>query len=206
MVRQNFADWFSFYRRRILTSKAAVGLTTHDMERVSLGIYSIHHRAHEPLVYMELADGPKKLAYLKSVYGDPASDGTPLRQALNEVGRYFLEGDTKDSIMLWPALKTSEGLTSASDATRPSVFWDANSDVDTDTIDDSGGGCQRAFVIAMTDGYYNECLHHFQPGYQGPRPAQPSATARATAYPMSPSPTTDAIWTASWTTRSKARV
>ena len=160
VVRQNFADWFSFYRRRILTSKAAVGLTTYDMERVSLGIYSIHQRVHEPLVYMELADGPKKLAYLKSVYGDPASDGTPLRRALNEVGRYFLEGDTKDSIDDASVLKTSEGLTSASDATRPSVFWDANSDVDADTIDDSGGECQRAFVIAMTDGYYNESFSY----------------------------------------------
>ena len=160
VVRQNFADWFSFYRRRILTSKAAVGLTTYDMERVSLGIYSIHQRVHEPLVYMELADGPKKLAYLKSVYGDPASDGTPLRQALNQVGRYFLEGDSKDGIADTSVLKTSEGLTSASDATRPSVFWDADSDVDTDTIDDSGGECQRAFVIAMTDGYYNESFSY----------------------------------------------
>jgi type IV pilus assembly protein PilY1 len=154
VVRQNFADWFSFYRRRILTSKAAVGLTVYDMERVSLGVYAINRSVSDPLKYMEIANSTDKTNYLRTIYQTPPTGNTPLRRALGEVGQYFLRGTTGDNANLM----TNEGLTSASDssAANASVFWDANSDVDTDTIDDSGGECQRAFVIAMTDGYYNE--------------------------------------------------
>ncbi|MCP3177383.1 PQQ-binding-like beta-propeller repeat protein [Desulfuromonas sp. KJ2020] len=39
---QNFADWFSFYRRRELTAKAAVAHSIVKMSRVSVGIYTIN--------------------------------------------------------------------------------------------------------------------------------------------------------------------
>ncbi len=60
------------------------------------------------------------------------------------------EGDGGDT----GVLQTTEGLP----AGDISVFWDATVDDDADDIDDSGGECQRAYVIAMTDGYYNGSL------------------------------------------------
>ncbi len=39
---QNFANWFSFYRRRELTSKAAVSNAIVNLERVNVGFYTIN--------------------------------------------------------------------------------------------------------------------------------------------------------------------
>ncbi len=147
VVRQNFADWYSFYRRRMLTAKAAVGLTVADMDRVELGVHTINRSTHEPLELMVNADGAEKIDYLTAIYDIDAVGGTPLRRGLNDVGQYFESGNGGDT----GVLQTTEGLPTGD----TSVFWDATVDDDADDIDDSGGECQRAYVIAMTDGYYN---------------------------------------------------
>lgn len=148
VVRQNFADWYSFYRRRMLTAKAAVGLTVADMERVELGVHTINRTFHEPLELMVTAEGAEKIEYLKTIYNINPDGSTWLRRGLDDVGRYFDEGDSGD----YSNLQTSEGLPDGD----ISVFWDATTEDDVDDIDDSGGECQRAYVIAMTDGYYNQ--------------------------------------------------
>ena len=65
------------------------------------------------------------------------------------MGQYFEAGNAGD----YANLQTTEGLWASPGDT--SVFWDRDVDDDADDIDDSGGECQRAYVIAMTDGYYN---------------------------------------------------
>lgn len=152
VVRQNFADWYSFYRRRMLTAKAAVGLTVADMERVELGIHTINRSVSKPLELMENAYSAEKIDYLKTIYDIDSSGSTYLRRGLDEVGRYFQEGDSGSL----EVLKTRSGLPTGDN----SVFWDANTDDDANDIDDSGGECQRAYVIAMTDGYNNEGLSY----------------------------------------------
>ncbi len=147
VVRQNFADWYSFYRRRMLTAKAAVGLTVAEMDRVELGVHTINRSTHEPLELMVNADGAEKIDYLSAIYDIDPVGSTPLRRGLNDVGQYFESGNGGDT----GVLQTTEGLP----AGDTSVFWDATVDDDIDDIDDSGGECQRAYVIAMTDGYYN---------------------------------------------------
>ncbi len=39
---QNFVNWFSFYRRRELTAKAAIARTIDDLEWVNVGYYTLH--------------------------------------------------------------------------------------------------------------------------------------------------------------------
>jgi hypothetical protein len=39
---QNFANWFSFYRRRSLTEKATLASTIDELEMVNVGIYTLH--------------------------------------------------------------------------------------------------------------------------------------------------------------------
>jgi type IV pilus assembly protein PilY1 len=156
MVRQDFADWISFYRKRILTAKAAVGLTVEDMKGVALGIHTLNYSLSKPLVLMQVADSAEKLTYLKNIYSIRPDGSTYLRRALFEVGKYFEKGTSDD----YAGLLTTSGLgshhSSACTSSDDSVFWDAKSDDDTDACDDSGGECQRAYVIAMTDGYYNQ--------------------------------------------------
>ena len=156
MVRQDFADWISFYRKRILTAKAAVGLTVEDMKGVELGIHTLNYSLSKPLVLMQTADSTEKLTYLKNIYSIRPTGSTYLRRALYEVGKYFQKGTSGD----YAGLLTTSGLgsyhSSACTSSDDSVFWDAKTDDDDDACDDSGGECQRAYVIAMTDGYYNE--------------------------------------------------
>lgn len=164
VVRQDFADWFSFYRRRILTAKSGVGQTVVDMWDLKLGLHTINRTYTEPLVYMDEDLDTGKLNLLQTLYNIRPAGSTYLRRGLDDVGRYFQEGD---SIVVggstyndYSGLETSDGLdpatcsdTSSSDN---SVFYDSDTDYDTDTCDDAGGECQRAYVIAMTDGYYND--------------------------------------------------
>lgn len=151
VVRQNFADWFSFYRRRILTAKAAVGLTVYDMKKVELGVHTINRSYHEPLNYIADVDSNEIVTYLATIYDINPVGSTPLRRGLHEVGKYFDETDSGD----YANLQTSEGLNEGTCSGDDSVYYDAHKDSDTDTCDDTGGECQKAYVIAMTDGYYN---------------------------------------------------
>ena len=66
---------------------------------------------------------------LNELYQVNSSSGTPLRRGLQNAGKYF---DHEDS-----------GATGGLNSVAP---WASAAD---------GGGCQRAFAILMTDGYYN---------------------------------------------------
>jgi type IV pilus assembly protein PilY1 len=72
---------------------------------------------------------------LNWLYDIDSSGGTPLRRGLQDVGQYFDRHETDD-----PDENSSAGLGTTS------PWADEN----------SGGGCQRAFAIVMTDGYWNE--------------------------------------------------
>ncbi|QQG65913.1 PilC/PilY family type IV pilus protein [Desulfobulbus oligotrophicus] len=149
MVRQDFADWFSFYRKRILTTKAAIGLSVEDMKGVELGLHTINRSSSKHLVLMETADGGDKLTYLTTVYNLRATGSTPLRRGLWEVGKYLQKGDDTKNGSEYSSLKTSDRQKQKKDSqcfsAEDSVF----------ACTEAGGECQRAYVIAMTDGYDN---------------------------------------------------
>lgn len=125
--RQNFANWFSYHRTRELVAKAALGTVIANSEGILVGIHSINHSISETIQPIH-ANGSDETAYvLDKLYRVAASGGTPLRRGLEDVGQYL---DADDS--------NSGNIGSAP--------W-------TDAAD--GGTCQQAFVIMMTDGYYN---------------------------------------------------
>jgi len=121
---QNFANWFSYYRRRELTAKAAVSMAIDQLQNVNAGLYTIHERVTQPVLYL---DSTNRSTILSELFSINSSGGTPLRQALRNVGRYF---DADDG----------------SDGHIGSAPWASEAD---------GGGCQQAFSILMTDGYWN---------------------------------------------------
>lgn len=145
VVRQDFANWYSFYRGRMLTTKAAIGLTVAHMQGVELGIHTINRSFSSPLVLMETAEGPDKLQFLNDIYNIRASGGTPLRRGLWEVGKYFEETNSGDLSTLRTSSGLAGGIRTCADGNKVSVFACA----------EDGGECQRAYVIAMTDGYDN---------------------------------------------------
>jgi type IV pilus assembly protein PilY1 len=134
---QNFANWYSFYRRRELTATAAVAGVIAQAGGMQIGLHSIHNRVIQP-VRKILVDGVDDSdVLLDKLYNDyNASGGTALRMGLLNAGRYF---DQTDS-----------GNTGGIGASPYAASAD-------------GGDCQQAFTILMTDGYYNGNVEPFDP-------------------------------------------
>ncbi len=130
---QNFANWFSYYRRREATAKNAIGNVISGSNNVRMGYATLHNNsgASNTLV-ASLNPSPatgNKRTLLNGVYRTQSNNGTPLRQTLRDVGRYYE--------------CVSGNLFGASGASCP-ILPAA-----------SGGTCQQNFTVLMTDGYYN---------------------------------------------------
>jgi len=137
--RQNFADWYSFYRRRALTAKAAVGLTIEQVGGMKFGIYSIHKRGQLGVVPIDMYDmngdyHDETDEYLHELYVNIVryDGGTPLRQAYDEIGKYYKTSNSR-----------SAGRLGNDSYDSP---WSSAGE---------GGSCQKAYTILMTDGHWN---------------------------------------------------
>jgi type IV pilus assembly protein PilY1 len=128
-LQSNFANWYSYYRTRILAMKTSVGLAFQsigDNYRVGYTTHSYTGTNSNSDEFQKIDDftfaadgtGQKNIWYSK-VYGASASGGTPLRSALSKVGRMY----------------AGKLLTGADDPVQYS--------------------CQQNFAILATDGYWN---------------------------------------------------
>jgi Tfp pilus tip-associated adhesin PilY1 len=129
--RQNFANWYSFYRKRELTAAAAISRTIDQMQGVYVGLNTINHRIQQPALGVKAGGVDETTTLLNLLYNlTIKSNGTPLRRGLRDIGRYY---DQDDNIKLNGSSGNDSPFASSAD----------------------GGECQQAFTIAMTDGYYN---------------------------------------------------
>jgi len=129
---QNFANWYSYYRKRELAAKAAVANAIVDSTGIQVGFYSLHDYnngvTRQPVLPVRLpgqVDDTSTL--LTHLYMMDSDGGTPLRTSFQNVGRYFDATDGNDG-----------GLGN-------SPYYAA----------DEGGACQHSFAIVMTDGFWN---------------------------------------------------
>jgi type IV pilus assembly protein PilY1 len=137
--RQNFANWYTYHRRRIYAVKAAIAKVVDTIENAKIGYYFINNKntssrnkaVNQPLLPVRcrntedisnitIEDQSETL--LDVLYDSPHKGATPLRLALKEVGQYYM-GDSSLS------------------AQSP--------------YNDNGGECQHAFSIVLTDGFWN---------------------------------------------------
>ncbi|WP_319585228.1 PilC/PilY family type IV pilus protein [uncultured Desulfobulbus sp.] len=137
--RQNWADWFSYYRKRTLAATGAVAQVIDRMEEVEIGIRTINYnsggyeaggygisQAVLPVNVAGVADQTNRL--LQLLYGfQVQAYGTPLQLGLQAVGRYYDDTDASNG-----------GI-----GTSP---YHARED---------GDECKQVFTIVMTDGYWN---------------------------------------------------
>ena len=128
--RQNFANWFTFFRRRIFAAQYGVGKIIKSMQGVRVGIYSINKKIIQPVLPIKVEGQDEGATLLSLLYNVQARGYTPLQTGLEAVGRYYDKGDGKK-------LDGTAGDDSP---------WDS---------DANGGSCQQAFTIMITDGYYN---------------------------------------------------
>ncbi len=126
--RQNFANWYSFFRRRELTATAAVSNVIANMKGVQIGISSINDRINQVVKKIKVEGVDETSALLSSLYSLVLyANGTPLRRGLQDVGQYYHQNDGNTG-----------GIGN-------SPYWSAA----------LGGECQQSFAILMTDGYWN---------------------------------------------------
>lgn len=135
---QNFVNWFSYHRRREFVLKNVVAGTLTGLNHTQVGFYALNGGPHlsvqtvrRPTEASSIPASAEVLPdrtefLLDTLYAMQSRGSTPLRTALDQVGRYFQQGRISDL--------------------GASPFWPET----------FGGGCQRAYAVVMTDGYWND--------------------------------------------------
>ena len=137
---QNFANWYSFYRRRELTAKNAIANVIDKMEGVFTGLIYINNDSKDQRalpVGVKLDSGleDETDTLLANLYGYVFEQkGTPLRSGFQKAGRFY------QGAYLNSAPYIAETEQKYYPYFRPT----------------KGGSCQQAFTIIFTDGYYYE--------------------------------------------------
>jgi len=133
---QNFANWFTYYRSREFTAKAALGVVISKAQNLRLGYAKLNSESNIlPVESMNTSERTgAKAALLDAVYATNSSGGTPLRRSLRDAGRYYecVANDIFDS----------SGETSAGNSACP-------------ILPAPDGNCQQNFTLLITDGTWN---------------------------------------------------
>lgn len=125
---QNFANWYSYYRNRMLTMKTSAGKSFSLLENDKrVGFKTINFNTSRFLPIRDF-DSTQKQAFFNMMYSIEPSGGTPLRESLSRAGRYFA-GKT-DGI--------NSGMINTTNRLDPMQF-----------------SCQKNFALLSTDGYWN---------------------------------------------------
>ncbi|GAB3263130.1 pilus assembly protein [Chitinimonas naiadis] len=131
--QQNYANWFAYYRNRLLMMKTAVGFAFRNLSSdVRFAYMTIdttpgqitNSSTINSFLPIATMDQTQKNSFYTKLYGLGTSGSTPLREALSGAGLYFANRYTNQPVL----------------ANGPST----------------GGECQRNFTILSTDGYWNE--------------------------------------------------
>lgn len=132
--KQNFANWFSYYRTRMMTAKAGVGIAFSEQpESLRVGFGTINQGSHDVdgdntgTLRRGVRDfkGSDREQFFRLLYASEPDGGTPLRRALKDVGEYYARGDSEGP---WSSTPGQNG--------------------------GSDYACRRSFSVLMTDGYY----------------------------------------------------
>jgi len=133
LERQNFANWFTYYRRREFVAKNALANVITSLSQVRVGIYGINKKVVQPLADVKVTQGltvnDSTNTLLGLLYPYTSGGGTPLKAGLKTIGNYF-KANTE-------TLDTKTG---------PKPYG---------TAADSAS-CQQSFTIILTDGYYDD--------------------------------------------------
>ena len=127
----NYANWYSYYRKREYVAKRALSQIVEDSD-TRMGLATLHNNNSVRTLIKDIDDittpinttaQANKAALLKNLSRINSSGGTPLRQSLKDAGEYFAGNSSWGSSPILSAAL--------------------------------GGECQQNFTILMSDGYWN---------------------------------------------------
>lgn len=121
---QNFANWFVYYRKRKLMLAAAAGEVFSRINGIRAGVVQLNDRKPVTMRDFSSPDPSKNArALLGLIYSNPASGGTPTREALDYVGRQYMRTDAQAPIQYAcqrnSAFVLTDGFAYASAVTPP---------------------------------------------------------------------------------------
>jgi type IV pilus assembly protein PilY1 len=102
--KQNYANWYSYYRTRVLMMKSSVGLafaTVDSKYRVGFNVTGNKSVAGTNFLDIKDFDASQKGDFYTRIYGLDTPSWTPLRGALSRAGQYFANkapGQTSDPV------------------------------------------------------------------------------------------------------------
>ncbi len=129
---QNFANWFTYYRKREYSAKNAVSTVITNTTFARMGYATINNNGNLKTKVATMTSSTNKNTLLGKVFQTDSTGGTPLTQNLKKVGRYY-------------ECVNSSGDPNMFDSTSGCPILSAS----------SGGTCQQNYTILMTDGFYN---------------------------------------------------
>ncbi len=137
----NFANWYSYYRKREYVAKVALSQIINDSQ-ARMGLATLHNNntvgtqvenVDDISVPVDLTAQTNKEELMDSLFNINSSGGTPLRLTLKRAGEYFKVG-------------TDPG----------SSLFGFNPNPNSPILDSNNGGqCQQNFAILMSDGTWN---------------------------------------------------
>jgi type IV pilus assembly protein PilY1 len=88
--RTNFANWYSFYRTRMLMMKTATGRAFQNIgNKFRIGYMSINNNAGSSLLNIGDFDNTQKFNWYTKLYAARPDNMTPIRRALSDAGRIY---------------------------------------------------------------------------------------------------------------------
>lgn len=96
----NFANWYSYYRTRMLMMKTSAGLAFGAIgDRYRVGLMKINSSS-TPVVELDTFTGDHRNDWYDTFYSISGNSGTPLREALSNAGLYYsgLQSGTTDPV------------------------------------------------------------------------------------------------------------
>ncbi len=88
-AQQNFANWFTYYRRRHYAMRGGVGGAFQGLGNMNVGLFTINDRVDVTMWDLD-SDADKNSFLTKHYNGYTASGGTPLVWALDHAGQQFM--------------------------------------------------------------------------------------------------------------------
>ena len=88
--QQNFANWYSYYRSRMLMMKTAAGRAFKSLDNhYRVGYMSINNNVSPSFLNLATFDSTQKSAWYAKLYAAVPNNSTPLREALSRAGRLY---------------------------------------------------------------------------------------------------------------------
>ncbi|MFC3608769.1 pilus assembly protein [Stutzerimonas tarimensis] len=89
---QNFANWFSYYRKRQLATRGGIAAAFKDITTIRAASFRINNRTKD-LVMRDFGTASEKEQFFTDVMAPTGSGGTPNRQALLHAGEQLMRTD-----------------------------------------------------------------------------------------------------------------